>query len=169
MPTYPIPHTSQFLNVKSIFSATWNTAGDGLYTFNENVEIMPLEENTVYFIQGIEISGDIDHNDFQAALNVNPQLFLKTRIGKRIELARSIAITQFTDDKKLEFFIKNQKKNNFLDGQFTGKLSQTADLIGKEEITINISFTIYAINDKIFNEAFRDSVKMSFSNKIGRG
>lgn len=169
MPNYTIPHTAQFLPVKSIYTTQFNSAGDGQYTFNTSGEILKTTENTVYYFESYEISGNIDHNEFQSAININPQLFVKQRLGNSISIARSLAVSQFGNEKDLGFFIKINKKDDYIDGLLTGKLFQTADLIGKEEITININFNIFAMNDKIFVAHFADSIKMGLSTKINRG
>lgn len=169
MPKYTIPHTSNFIPVKSVYNIPFNTLSDGTYTIDAKVEILKLEQNTVYFFESMEISADIDRNVYQSSIQVNPQLFLKRRLGNTIAIPRSIPISQFTDEKTLEFFIKNDSKNNYLDGELIGKLKQTPDLIGIDEINININFKLFAMNDKIFNAHFRDSIKIDLSKRINRG
>lgn len=169
MITYPIPHTANYIPTRTAFSAVFNANNDGKYTFDSVQEIIPMEINNIYYIDSVIISGNISDAIFQNSIHTNFSLHIRQRIGTVIQYQNALPLYRLSDTMTITAFSKTNKLGNFLDARLTGRLDQIAETVGKSPITINLSFNIYAINDKVFNVHFRDVNKMSLSSQINKG
>lgn len=141
------------------FVASLSTPSVGYYDFeidvNKEQDIIELQPNSLYFIDGMQISGDISQETFLDIQDAPLFLYLKRKVSKEIIFNNKLPIAAFSENKPLSGMIDSPKSNDFMTGTLTGKLKQNADTIGKESIIIQISFTIYAIDESSYNRAFR--------------
>lgn len=163
----PIPHNARYVSANNIFSAAFNSPTIGKYDFgiagNQNVDVLELQSNSIYYIDTMSIGGNITTEDYLGAINTLPKLTLRRKIGAENLYSRQIPIVQFFQEKQISNFIKSDKGGDFLTLSFEGVLNQTNSLLGISAISINIFLSIYIVDDNFYNTAIRESMPMSYA------
>lgn len=160
MPFYQIPHTSRYIETSNIFVANFNVPLLGGYDFkipaNTGVKILDLITNTVYLIERVSIGGNISEENYLDAISVIPKINLRKKISNEIVYKFPFPVSNYYDDKSITAWVISEKSGDELIADFTGQLNQTAALVGKSVIDINVSYSIYAIESTEFYRKFRD-------------
>lgn len=171
-----IPSDSEYIQTSNKFSATFNVPVLGKYYFNvaanTDVVILPLQLNTIYLIERLSVAGDIPEEryleslDNTAPTNMNPFLSLKYSIGTEHLHKFPMPVLNYTDDQGLVVWCFTEKKNCSLIATFTGLLTQTPYLVGKAQINIVVSFSMYAISNTEFYKRFRGLVNKGIGRNL---
>ena len=170
--TYQIPHSARYLQTANIFTASFNSPTVGKYDFgvsaNENVKIQDIFKGTIYLIERFVVGGNIPEDYYSGAIETFPKIKFKFKNTKSIVYKLPIPIVKYYNNLDVVAWVYTDLGNDELIADFTGLLDQTADLVGIDEIKLNISFAMYAIEDTNFKIRFRDVLsKQSGSQVIG--
>jgi hypothetical protein len=153
---FPVPHKSRFLPIARSFSAPFT----GIYDFgiaaNTDAKLLDLQANTVFIISSYSIGGNIASEDYLSAINTLPQFVLKRRNdGQQIHTG-TVPVVQFEQNKEAMIFFESKQGDDELRITFAGILNQTGDLVGVDPVIINLSFSIFAIEDNEYAKKFFD-------------
>lgn len=164
---YKIPHQARFLQTANIFTAEFNKVngvptGSGLYDFaqtvNDNQTVIPLQSNTIYFLERINIGGTIAEAEYLNAMNVLPLASFKRSQQKQIIYQRPLPIVNYIDNQEINAWFLSDKSSDELVITFTGQLTQTSALVGITFVTIHVGLNIYAIESAHFVANFRNDL-----------
>jgi|WetSurMetagenome_2_1015567.scaffolds.fasta_scaffold06083_10 hypothetical protein len=159
MITLPVNKLYRPIVTSNRFVASLSTPSVGYYDFeiaaNTAQDIIELQPNSLYFIDGMQVSGDISQETFLDIQESPLYLYLKRKISGEIVFNNKIPIGAFCENKPLSGMLDSSKSGDYLTGTLTGKLGQNDDTIGKTSIILQISFTIYAIDESSYNREFR--------------
>ena len=151
---YEVPKNARFVSTTNIFTATFNVPTPGFYDFgitaNNQIILTPLLTNTVYLLGRISVGADIPEGDFLDAISSIPKLTLRKGIANEIVYQQPVPIVTYVNDQEMIAWIDNKKANNSLKLEVTGTLIQTAALVGKATVKINVNYLIYAIENTVF-------------------
>jgi hypothetical protein len=157
----PVSHKAKFLPTDTRFNGNFNVPALGGYDFNipanQDVQVLKLIPDSVYYIDKLSIGANIAREDFLGAISTVPLLTFKHLIGKEIVYSKSLPIVQLYEQKEATVYFKSQKENDWLTLSLTGLLIQTANLVGIDPITLDISLSIYQMYEKDFITWFEKS------------
>lgn len=163
----PIPHNARYVSASNIFSAAFNSPTIGKYDFgvagNQNVDVLELQPNSIYYIDTMSIGGNITTEDYLGAINTLPKLTLRRKIGTENLYSKQVPIVQFFQEKQISNFVKSDKGGDFLTMSFEGVLNQTSSLLGISSVSINVFLSIYIVDDNYYNTAIREAMPMSYA------
>lgn len=148
--------------IQYVYESVAPLAG-GLYAWEDAPSTLtptrPILNNALYFFRSISLTADISELDFELSINTIPQFFTFLRGDSRAVLFREpILMNKYYDQFEYRiFWISGQGENDELLGAFRGILNQTANLIGREEITLKAIISTQEIVDENFIEKFRES------------
>ena len=158
MIVHPIPRQAKFLPSDTKFTAAFNIPFVGGYDFNtaanQNVKVLELVPNSVYYVDNLSVGANIPKEDYLGAILITPLLTFKHSIGNEIIYSRSFPIVQLYEQKEATVFFNSQKTGDFLSLSLTGQLNQTAELVGKDPIALDVSLSIYQISERDYKEWF---------------
>lgn len=168
--TFNIPPQSRYITTSNIFTAQFNTPTVGVYDFNiagnTGQKICDLYQNTVYLIDRLTIGGTVSEGDYLESIGTLPLLTLKKKVKNEIVYKLPMPIVQYIDDMDVTAWIIADKGSEELHADFSGVLNQIAQFIGIASISINISYSIYAIESTIFNNAFRGDLSPNIGQSV---
>lgn len=161
---YQIPTQSRYIPTSTVFSAVFNAnpLNPGKYDFsysaagNADVEVLTLQQGTIYLIERISAGGNITEQEYLAAISTFPSLSIKRKIKKEMVYMRPIPINNYFDGQEAGCWIHSDKNRDVLTLTFDGVLDQTAALVGVATVRIQISLNIFAVDSAYFNGSFRD-------------
>ena len=157
---YKIPEKARYIPTENTFSASFNTPTFGVYDFgiaaNTNVSVLKMQANTVYFINALSIGGNIASEDFLSSISTTPKIYLKRKNSGENVYTSPIPILRYFDNKEISAWSLSDKGDDELLITFTGVLNQIIATMGVSPITLAVSLSIYAIDDNIWNAAFRN-------------
>lgn len=166
---YQIPQQSRFIPTSTVFSATFNAITPGRYDFsgapNQNVNVTELKPNVVYLIERLSIGGNIAETEFLTAINQFPLLTIKRSVSAEIVYQRPFPIVNFADGIECAAWIHSDKQNDFLTFSLTGLFNQTPAMIGLNDLKIQVTASIYAIDSSYYNAAYRDVQNISIGQR----
>lgn len=159
--SYQIPTQARFISTANIFTAVYNAITPGRYDFtqtstNQNVTVIPLQPNTVYFIDKMSVSGNITEEQYLESIDTFPVLYLKKKIKTENVYTKPIPISNYYDGNEVSAWVNSDKKDDELIFTFQGLLSQPASMVGVGTVKIQISLNIFAMDSALYNRAFRD-------------
>jgi len=167
---FTVPSSARFISPAVSFTAAFNTPTVGKYDFgiaaNALKTVFELQANTVYLISQMSIGGTVASEDFLESISVIPKLRFFRKVMAEGLYTEPIPITQFNASKEVSIWVISQKAGDSLQATLTGILSQTSAFVGLASITLNVSLSVYAIDEKEYNKNFRDSLLPSFSRSI---
>lgn len=158
---YSIPKTSVYLQTTNQFNAAFNVPTPGLYDFNTvantNRTVLALNTNAIYLINRITIGGTIPQEEYLFNLVTTPLIVLRfAKESQRVYPLR-IPIVQFLDGLEAVAWFWTEQKDDILTMSITtGQLSQDAFLVGTASVNLNISLSIFEINDNGFIQQFKN-------------
>jgi len=160
MITNQLPHNARYIPTSSVFTATFNTPTLGKYDFNssgnQNTVILPnLDTNSIYIIADMQVGGNIPQEEYLAAINTTPFIRLKTKVTKEIVYASVIPVVLYSQSKDITAYVHSDKGGDQLVADMQGILNQTSYLLGLPSVSISITFSIFAMDSRDYNEYFR--------------
>lgn len=167
---FPIPVKARFIPSSNIFSANFTGVYDfSLVAGNVKQTVIALDRNTVYYIDGFSIGGNITREDYLSAISTLPVMVLSRKNDGQQIYAAPIPLVQFYENHPANAFTTSDKSGDELQLSITtGILNQVSNLVGVNPVKLSVSFNIYAMDDREYNAAFRDSLDPQFSNRLRR-
>lgn len=128
----------------------------GKYDFsvpaNENIVLLEMNKESIYLLERI---------NFSAQLNEGVWLKSQDTIANypnfRLDFEKSLSASiypepvrclNYLDNAEQLLYFQSRKAGDKLRITFTGKVNQVAETVGDAEISTQVSFTIYQIDDK---------------------
>jgi len=126
-----------------------------MYDFNDpaigNTQIvLETQPNTVYLIERISFAANLDQGIYLSALAATPRFRLKRKIAAENIHMKEYYLVNYIDNQEMITWFQSDKTGDAILMEVTGRLSQTAEMVGFDPVVVNISFAIYAIEDKNF-------------------
>jgi hypothetical protein len=168
---FQLPHSSITNPTTTIFSAPFNVMTPGKYNFldaAQNQNIISLLPGNVYLVERLSAGANVSAQDYFSALQLvtPPVITLKKRLTGEPINPNPIPIVQYFDGLELAFWIRSDKKGDFLTLSMSGIMNQTAALVGVPFVSVSISFIIWQINEKEFNSSFRNTIDAGMGKSI---
>lgn len=158
---FQIPTQSRLIPTSTIFSTTFNAITPGRYDFtndptNQNVVVIDLQPNTVYFIDRISCGGNVTEGQFLESIESFPFVAFKKLIRSDMVYERPIPVSNFFDGAEMSAFVKSDKGGDQLLFTFSGLFRQLPSMVGLLDLKVQVSLNIFAIESAYFAGAFRD-------------
>lgn len=170
-----IPHQARFFTTSNRITADFNTVdgvatGSGQYDFNQAVnqqlKICDLFRNSVYLIERLNVGGTISEEIFLNSIATRPEIILRKKLGNQAVYKQPIPIVNYIDGMEITNFIKSDIAGDELQLNCTGLLNQIAETVGVSEISLELSFNIYAIESSYWNTNFRNNLLKSAGEQL---
>lgn len=159
MITHKIPFKSRIIPTENTFTANFTGVYDfSLLAGNTRQTVLIFDPNTVYFLDNFSIAGNISSEDFLSSISTVPTLTLSKagdKAGSTI-YTRSFPISQFFHNKECTCFVDSNRGNDSLLVSLNGILAQTAGLVGIDPVKLTVSFSVFAMDEKEYNQTYRD-------------
>lgn len=156
---HKIPYKARIIPTENNFTANFTGVYDfSLVAGNSRQTVFNFEQNTIYFLDNFSVAGNITSEDFLSSISTVPVLTLsKTsdRPGSTI-YTRSFPISQFFQAKECTCFVESNKGNDALVVSLDGILSQVPNLVGVDPVKLTVSFSVFAMDEKEYNQSYRD-------------
>lgn len=163
-----LPVGVQVIPTVNTFTATFNTPTVNRYDFNvaanTDVEILQMEEFSIYIIERMAFSTDIAESDYQDSLDIVPSLMFKREVPDQQIFQRPMPFVNYYRDYETYMFFQGTGGPDRLLGTFRGSLAQIPATVGKTDITALVQLTIYKINDQEWIKRF-----LQAKNNLGAG
>jgi len=158
---YQLPTQARFIATSTIFTAVFNAITPGRYNFtdtlsNQNVTVIQLQPNTVYYIDKMSVAGNITEEQYLESIDTFPTLYIKKKIKTENVYQNPIPIANYYDGNEISAWINSDKKDDELQFTFQGLLAQPASMVGIGTVKIQVSLNIFAMDSSFYNAAFRD-------------
>lgn len=168
-----LPHQARFIQTANVFPATFNVPTLGSYDFgiaaNAAVSVLAMQPNTEYLIERVTVGADISEADYAGALdlvNGGPVLSLRRVLDGMTVYESAIPLLRFLDQQESAVWLHSDAGGDVLTATVTGRLNQTAALVGIATIRLSVSFAVYAVESTIYNRAFRGSQSMGLGGRV---
>lgn len=150
-----IPHTARFISTTNLYRAWFNNPFLGGYDFedpvNGNVQVvLETQPNTVYLIERISFAANLDQGVYLSSLSNTPKLRLKRKVASENIHMKEYRLVNYIDNQEMVTWFQSDKQSDAIIMEVTGRLIQVPETVGVDPVVINISFAIYAIEDKNF-------------------
>jgi hypothetical protein len=153
-----LPKKSRYIPTNNIFSASFNSPSYGVYDFgvaaNAGQTVIVLQPNTVYFVDYFSVSGNIASETFLSVISTQPYLTFSKKTGG-VLFTQKIPVSSFSAENPIGQFLDSQIDGDEIQASFTGVLSQNSDLVGVSPVSLNLKLSIYAMDEREYNEAYR--------------
>lgn len=161
---FPIPTKAKPLIYDVQFVGNFASPTPGQYNFlspaNQGKEICNLQQNSIYLLERLSISASLPEEVFLDSIVEDPLKFtFQERQSKSFNiLPEPISISKYRNDTEFVIWLYTDKSDNGLLGSMSGSLFQVAETVGVLNIKINISLTLYRINDTNWVKNFRSNL-----------
>ena len=171
MITELLPKRKPFFETSSTFNAWYNRYVIGKFSFDSaTIEIVKYKPNTVYLIERVSVSADVAEADYLNSIVTVPLLILKTKIDNSIIYEKPINVTSYKRNEDISTFVANGKEGDSIVCQASGLLNQVANTVGRNNISLFVQFSIFAMDQNDFNEIYnKDVVDKTARRHISRG
>jgi hypothetical protein len=167
--------STQYIPTSNSFNAVFNTVSPGRYSFNtpgnQNVVVIPLEIGSIYLVERMFISGNLNGEDYLSSVDDlsaagMPQLQIRRKQNKVCSHVAKIPVIQFTQNREAPIYIYSDKKDDSIIMSMSGELQQIGNTVGLDPIIITVGLSIYQINEKYYNQGIRTRMNPDFG--LGR-
>lgn len=145
-----LPTSARPIQTESIFTATFNTPTIGKYDFNtlanRNVKVHDTNSNSVYFLDRMNFSLDIDEGLFKTSIEVVPTFSLKSQNSMQQKLPTPIPLINYVDNTEYQYYYE-EPTGKLVTAGLSGVLNQTAPLVGIVNIKALVQLNIYEVRD----------------------
>ena len=153
---YTIPKTSRFLQLNAAVTALFNVPTLGKYDFNSQAAtILPLERNSIYLLERINVGGTIPEEEYLFAQSTLPEAVFFLTTSNIVVYPKPLPVVNFIDNQEVNAFFWSDQNNVSLQVKLSGTLSQTPFLVGVASVKINIQCNVYEISDNDFVASFK--------------
>lgn len=147
------PILFQFSQTASLIAGSYEFVG----TRRPLTPNKPLRASATYWFRTITASADVGPSDYAGAISILPvfQLYTMQAAGGPF-LNDAVQLGKYLDNLPFDYAYQPVTSPNFFSGTVTGKLDQTATLLGKPSITITVIFAAQEIMSDGFNQSLKD-------------
>lgn len=176
--SHKIPHQARYLQTVSRFAATFNIPAVGAYDFgipaNSGVLVFALQPNTEYLIERVTFSGDLADVDYTGALDLTaagtvPILSLRRSMDNSSIYETALPFPSFVSQQESAVWVHSDRLGDTVTATLTGRLNQTAALVGVPVVRLSVVFSVYAMESTIYNRAFRGSQSVGLGSAVRGG
>lgn len=154
---YEIPRRSRFLQPAMRAVATFNVPTPGVYDFaGQAVNILTMEPNALYFIERINVGGDIPEEEYLFAIQTLPTAQYFDSVTQQQVFPLPLALNNYIDNQETNAWAYSDQTGHVLQLRIAGVLRATPFLIGVVSVALNIQSNIYEITDTAYIKSFRD-------------
>ncbi len=166
-----VPKDSRFIQSVNTFQATFNNPTVGGYNFgvaaNTGQTVIKLRPTSIFLLEKLSFSCNIDEGDFLAAVTTTPQFLLRRLIDGQTVFYKPIPIVSYIDGVDAITYVWTKEKvgtsgdNTNPDEliiDFSGILTQTAALVGVPSLTAQVTFNFYEVINSDWVKQFRDAL-----------
>lgn len=160
-----ILHRANYTPTTTTFSTNFNAITPGFYDYTnnpacQNIQVLDLIPGVAYWIKQITVSGNVPQEDYLGAINVFPALTMTILSRPNEAVYRfPIPVDKYIDNAPCDAWIYCNRENDFLRLSLSGLFIQLPSMLGMITLSINVGFSIFAINDAHFMERFRREVR----------
>jgi hypothetical protein len=155
---YTLPKSARLIPTDNTFSAQYNLPTLSVYNFNiaANADqvCFPIQGRTVYFVDSLQIGGNIASETFLSVIQSQPYITFKKLLSGEVVFTQKIPISVFSSSITIGAFLQSPRENDALTITFNGVLLQNSDLVGISPITINIKVNVYAMDETSYQTMF---------------
>lgn len=175
--SWKIPRSARYIATANIFSAAFNVPALGQYDFgvagNQNAVVLPLQPNSVYLLERMSVSGDISEENYTDALDLSvadrlPRLSLRRLLDGASVYETPLMLPGYVSQQESSAWVLSARSGDALTATLTGRLNQTAPLVGRAFVRLTVSFSVYAIESTIYMRAFLDSQGLDLGDLVAR-
>lgn len=162
--SYTIPKQgARYIPTSTLFEAFFGAVIPGRYDFTgtalcQNVVTIRLQPGSVYLIERVSVGGNIPEEDFFGSIVDFPKLTFKKSILREIVYREPLPISRYMDGLECSAWIKSEKGGDDLTLSMSGSCIQLPSMIGIASLKLNVSLSIYAIEDQKFTAEFNNRV-----------
>jgi hypothetical protein len=164
--SFQLPPQARLITTSTIFTAPFNVPTPGKYDFTntpacQNVSVLELQPNSVYFIDRMSAGGNITEEQFLESIDSFPLLYLKKSIRIQNVYMLPIPIANYFDGNETSAWVWSDKKDDFLQFSFQGVLNQLPSMVGIASVKMQVTLNIFAVESSWYNATFRDQLAKS--------
>lgn len=166
-----IPKGSALSILGGVFKSKLGDPTVGKYDFTNyreggdryNVAIplgLKMRPQYLYFFSQLNFSLSIDEGVFLEAIDEGsvPTVSIKDSTTRKIIFQSPFRLFRYFENSAIDSFHFNLNANAEMIADFQCVLNQIAELVGKENIYAQVSFSVYEITDKKFIESYKREV-----------
>jgi hypothetical protein len=165
---FKLPQRFKFNSPTVIFRGAFNNPTVGVYDFTPVIgntqTLFTMERNSVYLIDRMAIGGNISEETYLNSIDSTafdpPNLQFRTLLTGEGVFTQKIPVVNYYNDRQATVFVSSDKGSDALTVQFSGRLNQIADTVGKAEIDIFLTLSIYEIALTDFKIWFENKITM---------
>lgn len=160
------PNNSFFLQTENQFSATFNAITPGRYDWdganplspNNSVQVLELDPWSIYILERINFTCNIDEGDFKDVQISGDALNLRLFLGETQNKVHLEPIPFINYLKNLETYMPfySNEEGDTLRAQFDGNLGTNFNIAGKLVVTALVQFNIYRVQSSEWVKRFKD-------------
>lgn len=155
-----IPTSARYLCPSQSFLADFNVDLDGTYNFstpaNQNKFLMELQANTAYIFSVMDVGGNVSEEKYLDAIDIMPTVIFSRKLKQEFIYRHPIPIVNFSKNSDISAFLTCDQIDDLLIS-FNGRLTQTADLVGKMTAKIYIKLHMFAIEGTYYIQEYMDN------------
>lgn len=172
-----VPHQSRFLSTANVFAAAFNVPTPGVYDFgvagNVRQRILELQPRTAYLLERLTVGGDLAAEDYAEALDLSaagyPSISFLREQSRQSVYALPVRLPRYVDQAESSAWVYSDSGDDWLVGTLTGRLNQTAALVGRATLRLTVALAVYAIEGTIYQKAFRDGQLLGLAAAVRGG
>lgn len=161
-----IPVESRPFLTSNTFDADFGFPTVNVYDFgkagNTDVSVLNLDRHSVYILERVNFSMDIDEGDFQQSISVVPTIILSKLVSKSPIWPTPQPFVNYIDNLEMLTFFWTQNSGDALRMTFNGILNQIPATVGKFTINAFVQLNIYEVTSQEWKKHFLDP-----KNKLG--
>jgi len=163
-----VPKDSRIIQSVNLFTATFNVPTVGAYDFgvlaNVGQTVIKLRPQSIYLLEKMSFSANIDEGDFLEAVTTTPQFLLRRLIDGQTVFYKPIPIVSYIDGEDQISYTWSKERTGTPGQQdnpdeliidFTGVIDQTAALVGRVTIRAQVTFKFYEVTNSAWVKRFR--------------
>jgi hypothetical protein len=154
MITFPFSNKLRYIPATNTFNAPFTGEYNFSIAANVGQSVIKLQANSIYIISSYSLGGNIPKEDFLSSIAINPAMVLSRKADKQGIYTRAIPLNHFYENREAMVYFESKTKDDELLVTFSGRLNQTANLIGVNPLKITLAFTLYAVDDPSFASNF---------------
>ncbi len=145
------------------FEAVFNAIIPGRYDFSgtvacQNVIAIRLQPGSLYLLERVSVCGNVPEEDYFGSIVDFPKLTFKKSVREEIIYPQPLPISRYMDGLECSAWIKSDKGDEDLTLSLQGSCVQLPSMIGIASMKLNVSLSIYGIEDQEYTAAFNNRV-----------
>ncbi len=164
---YQLPANTRPFITQTVFIAPLTLVGGVLvYEFPQATQhatvIRQINPASVYLLSTMSVGGDLDASEYLNAISIVPLLTLEYGSNNSAILEQPFSIGGLTDASEIGVWVRSQSGGQSVTASInSGRLKQTASLVGRTAVSLSFSFTVFAVDEELYNRTMRDAAAMT--------